>query len=71
MITLLSVVTFGAAAGGLINILISLLILAIVIYVVKLVLDMIPLPPPAKTIVWLILGLVFLIALLHVIGIAI
>lgn len=68
---LILVTTLIGGASGLINVLVYLLILAIVIYVVKLVLDMIPLPAPAKTIVWLILGLVFLVALLHVLGIAI
>jgi hypothetical protein len=48
---------------ALISFLIVLFVLAIIIYVVKLVLDMIPLPEPAKLIAYLILGLIFLVML--------
>jgi len=49
---------------ALISFLVALFILAIIIYVVKLVLDMIPLPSPAKTIAYLILGLLAFVFLL-------
>ena len=45
---------------ALLSFLVLLFILAIIIYVVKLILDMIPLPAPAKTIAYLILGLIAL-----------
>lgn len=51
-----------------ISILISLLVLLIVLYVVKLVIDQLTLPPPVKTIVFLIVGLIFLVWLLQIIG---
>lgn len=49
---------------ALLSFLVAIFILAIVIYVVKLVLDMIPLPEPAKLIAYLILGLIALIFLI-------
>jgi len=48
---------------ALISFLIALFVLAIVIYVVKLILDMIPLPEQAKTIAFIILGLFALLFL--------
>lgn len=54
---------------GLIPFLLSVVVLCIVLYIVKLVLDMIALPPPVKTIVWLIVGLVALIVLLSQLGV--
>lgn len=49
---------------ALLSFLVALFILAIIIYVVKLILDMIPIPDPAKTIAYIILGLIALIFLL-------
>ncbi len=54
---------------NLIGLLVTLLVLAIVIYVVKLILDMLPLPDPVRLIVYLILGLVGLLILLNMLGI--
>lgn len=54
---------------NLIGFLIAALILLVVIYVVKLVMDQIPLPDPIKTIAWLIIGLVFLLILLNQLGV--
>jgi predicted membrane channel-forming protein YqfA (hemolysin III family) len=54
---------------GLLGLLMTLLILAIVIYVVKLIMDMLPLPDPVKLIAYLILGLVGLIVLMNLIGV--
>ncbi len=51
-----------------IELLVSLLILAVVIYVVYLVINMLNLPPPIKTIVCLIVGLIFLVVLLDKVG---
>lgn len=51
-----------------IELLITLLIMAIVIYVIYLVLGMINLPPPIKTIVYLIVGLILLVWLLDAAG---
>lgn len=50
---------------ALLSFLVALFILAIIIYVVKLVLDMIPIPDPAKTIAYIILGLIALLFLLN------
>ena len=66
-----SLLALALTGGGLVSILVWLLILAIIIYVVVLVLNMLPLPPPVKTIAALIIGLVFLIVLLQHLGIAI
>ena len=67
MITLLAVTL---TTGGLIPLLVWLLILALVIYVVFLVLGMIPIPEPAKKIVTIILGIIFLLILLQKLGLA-
>jgi len=48
---------------ALISFLVLLFVLAIVVYVVKLILDMIPLPDPAKTIAYILLGLLALMFL--------
>lgn len=47
-----------------ISFLITMLVLAIVIYVVYLVIGMLKLPPPISTIVYLILGVIALVAIL-------
>lgn len=52
------------------GLLLSLLVLVIVVYVAKLVLDSLPLPPPIKTIAYLIVGLVGLIWLLRQLGLS-
>lgn len=51
-----------------IELLISLLILAIIIYAVIVIMGMIPLPPPIRTLVYLIVGLILLVALLDRLG---
>lgn len=50
--------------GALLVFLIGCLVLAVVIYVVHLLLDMISLPPHVKQIALLILGLIFLVLIL-------
>lgn len=52
-----------------IEFLVSMLILCIVVYVIYLVLNMIQLPAPIKTIVYLIVGLVLLVAILNYTGV--
>lgn len=51
-----------------IELLVSLLILSIVIYVVYLIIGMLSLPPQIKTIVYLIVGVIFLVILLDKVG---
>jgi len=51
-----------------IELLITLLILAIVVYVVYLIIGMLNLPAPIKTIVYLIAGLIVLLVLLDRLG---
>jgi hypothetical protein len=53
----------------LIGLLVTLLILAIVAYVVFLIIGMLHIPPPILTIVYLIVGLIFLVILLDKTGI--
>lgn len=53
---------------NLVGLLVTLLVLAVIVYVVKLVMDMLPLPDPVKLIAYLILGLVGLIVLLNILG---
>ncbi len=48
-----------------ITLLITLLVVAVVVYVVKLILDMLPLPSPAKTIVYIIFALIVILYLLN------
>lgn len=55
--------------AGLIPLLITLIVICIVLYGVKLVLDMIALPPPVKQLVWLVVAVVVLILLLNMLGI--
>jgi hypothetical protein len=57
-----------ASSGGLIALLIWLLVLAVVIYVVWLILNMLPLPEPIKTIILCILGLVLLLVVISRLG---
>ncbi len=54
-----------------ISLLVTLLVFAIVIYVVNLILGMIVLPPQVKTIIFIILGLIFLFYLLNMLGLGI
>ncbi len=54
-----------------ITLLITLLVLALVIYCVKLVIDMLPLPPVVKTLALIIVGIIALVYLLSVLGIAV
>jgi hypothetical protein len=51
-----------------IELLVTLLILAVVIYVVFLILQQIPLPPTVKQIAYIIIGLIFLVILLDKAG---
>lgn len=51
-----------------ISLLISLLVLLVVIYVANLVIESLSLPPRIKTVVYLIVGLIFLIVLLGQLG---
>lgn len=51
-----------------IELLVTLLLVAVVVYVVYLILGMIVLPEPMKTIVYIILGLIILFALLNEFG---
>ncbi len=54
-----------------ISILISLLLLALLIYVVNLVIDLLGLPPAVKTIAVIIIGVLALVYILHLFGIAV
>ncbi len=58
-------------AMGLLSFLIWALILVAILYVVKLVMDMIPIPPQMRIIAFLIVGLIALILLLAKLGVAI
>ena len=51
-----------------IELLVSLLVLAIVVYVVFLIIDMLKLPAPIKNIVWIIAALIVLLVLLDRLG---
>lgn len=54
----------------LVSILLSLIILGILIYAVYLIVGMLPIPQPIKTLVWLLVAVVFLIVLLNMLGIS-
>lgn len=54
-----------------VSFLVTLLILALVVYVIKLVIDMLPLPSVVKTIALIIVGIIALVYLLQTIGVAI
>ncbi len=54
--------------GGLVGILLKLFIVCVLIYVVKVVIDQLPLPEPIKTVALLIFGLVALVAILSLFG---
>lgn len=69
MINSLAIATVLVGAGGLIGLLVWLLIFVLVMYVVFLVLGMIPLPPQARNIVTLLIGLIFLLILLSHLGV--
>lgn len=51
-----------------VELLISLLLFAIVVYVVVLIMRLIPLPEPAKQIAYIVIGLIFLVMLLDRLG---
>lgn len=55
-------------ANGLVGFLIALIIICIVLYAISLVLGMIQLPPPVKTLVWLVIAVIVLIFLLNSLG---
>lgn len=57
------------STAALIHFAIWLLVLAIVIYIVYLVLGMLPIPAPIKSIVCLVVGLIFLLVILSQLGI--
>ncbi len=50
--------------GGLFLFLLGALVLVVVVIVTKLIIDQIPAAAPIKTIIWLILGLIFLLVLI-------
>ena len=50
------------------SVLIALLFLAIIVYVVMQIVNMIAFPAPAKTIVYIIIGILVLLALLRILG---
>lgn len=54
---------------SLIGFLVTVLVILVVLYVVRLVVTQMGLPPPIQTVVFLIVGLVCLIALLNSIGV--
>jgi hypothetical protein len=55
-------------ATSLISVLIWLLVLAVVVYVIWLILNMLPLPEPIRTIILCILGLVLLLVIVQRLG---
>jgi hypothetical protein len=63
---LAAVETVGATS--LISVLIWLLVLAVVVYVIWLILNMLPIPEPIKTIILCILGLVLLLVIVQRLG---
>ena len=66
--TTLALILAALETGGLITLLIWFLVLAIVIYVVFLILGMLPIPEPIRTIVLCILGLILLLVVLNRVG---
>lgn len=50
------------------SLLIALFVLAVVIYLIKLIVGMLPLPDPAKTIAFILLGVLGLIGLIAVLS---
>lgn len=52
-----------------IELLVSLLVLLLIVIVVRYIVDELGLPPKVKMVVWLILSLIFLLVLLHYLGI--
>jgi len=52
-----------------ISILLTLIVLAVVLYVVNIIMGMITLPPQVKQIAWVIIGLIVLIYLLSLFGV--
>lgn len=71
MTTLLAATSLALGGGGLVSLLVWLLILGLVVYCVFLILGMLPLPAPIKTIATIIIAVIFLIVLLGHIGVAI
>ncbi len=61
----------AVSMGGLINFLVWLLVAALVIWVVFLVLGMLPLPPQVRTIISVILAIVFLHFILSRLGLVV
>lgn len=55
----------------LVELLVAVLILAVVLYAINLILCMLTLPPQVKTIAFLIVGLIFLVYLLNLVGVAV
>ncbi len=53
------------------NIIIALVILFLVVYLAKIILAEITLPQPVKTVVWVLLGVIFLIKLLDLLGVVV
>lgn len=55
----------AAPYGGLITLLVTLLVVAVIVYVVVLIVSMIPMPPQARNIAYLILALILVLWLLN------
>ena len=54
--------------GGLVSFLVAIVIIAIVIYAVKVLLDWLTLPQPIKTLIWLVVAVVVILWLLNKFG---
>ncbi len=54
---------------SLVGILIALIVIAIICYAIYIVLGMLPLPQPVKTLVWLLVAVIFLIVILEALGV--
>lgn len=57
------------ALAGMVMIILYAIILAVLLYVVKIILDLIALPPPVKTLVWLLVGVLVLIVIVQFLGV--
>lgn len=68
MIAALTCLLAAAEFGGLIGLLVWLLILAIVVYVIFLILGMLPIPEPVRTILCLVIGLAILLVIIQRLG---
>ncbi len=53
------------------NIIIALVILFLIVYLAKVILAELTLPEPVKTVVWILIGIIFLVKLLDLLGVVI